>query len=299
MKTIIGSREDALFNSGDLESLDLKVYEEFKPKAIVRDFCDIKTDDPPYAEYVSYDFYNLVGTVNTAIYNWGAGGAIPVVDAKTTRKTNKVVSLVKGFTLNPQELRAARGLGKNLDTVKGAVVAYHIARAENELFFLGDTNTGHLGIFNFDATREVASLAGSWDSAAGSVIISDLRKSVATITNTDGVDPSKLALVCNSGDRENLNKFVADANPVRTVKEALEAFGWFPAGIYFSETVTGGKAAVLSTQPEHIQLSVPLNIARMDQIIVQPNGAIQVNYEERCAGAIIRYASSVAILTGL
>jgi hypothetical protein len=286
-------RGDAIIFPEDLESLDKQVYEELLQNLVARQVVTLKTDDPPGAETVTYEFYTLAGDSDKAVYNWGAGGDIPLADANVIRVPQRVLSLVYGITINPQELRAARLVGKPIESIKARAAGYFIAKKENDLFFVGDAATGHYGIFTHPNVTRVAIPNGGWATATGDKILEDIRALRAAINRYDGIEAR--AVVFPKSVQEYLEKFVSDTYPVRTVMEAIKAYNWFPGGIFFSQSVPPGKFAVLDNSPRVVQLSVPMNVTRLEPVVITPNNTYQVNYEERCAGAIIRYPQGIAI----
>lgn len=286
-------RGDSVLSPEDLESIDRQVYEELLQNLVARQVVTLKSDDPPGAETVTYEFYTLVGDSNKAVYNWSAGGDIPLADMNVTRVPQRVISLVYGITINPQELRAARLVGKPIESIKARAAGYFIAKKENDLFFVGDATTGHYGIFTHPSVTRVTIPNGSWATATGDKIIEDIRALRAAISQYDGLEPR--AAVFPKSAQEHLEKFVSATYPVRTVMEAIKAYNWFPGGIFFSQSVPAGKFCVLDNSPRVVQLSVPMNVTRLDPVVVTPNNTFQVNYEERTAGAIIRYPQGIAI----
>lgn len=308
MKPLIGTqglptvRGDSVFYPGDLESIDLTVYSELLPLVVARNVVTLKQDDPSYAETVTYEFMQLVGDPTAmAIYNWTAGGAVPLVGEKITRKTNNVVSFVRGYVVTPHELRAARALGKSLDTVRGGNLGYLISRDENALYFDGNADVNIKGVRNFDNSRILTPAHGDWANNArtGLEIIADFRKGYATLTAIDGIDLSQVGCALNTKWREYLNNYVSTTYPGKSIMEAIKDFGWFPKGITFSQTINSDEMLILSSAPRHNQLSLPMNLTRQEQVVIMSNGAYQANYEERTAGAIIRYKEGIVIVNGL
>ncbi len=284
-----------VFNPKDLESLDLKVYEEFKPVAIVRDLVTIKDDDPPWAEVISYDKIERVGVHGAGLGVEPGPSGVPLINAKLTRVSQAVKTISYGVFIRKSERRAAEGLGRNIETILANYVAYYLARDENTLFFYGDDDLNVQGLF--DVGTPVSGLTGDWDNASGSQILEDLRKAQAVLSAIDDLRNDRIALVLSSAQKENLNKSVSTTIH-QPVMQIIKENGWFPAGIFFSQTINANQGLVLSTAPEHVQLSVVQDVER-EEPVRNAAGDVEIVWSLRTAGAIVRYPEAVAVLNGL
>lgn len=281
---------------GDLESLELQVYEEFAPRAIIRKIFAIKDNDPPYATAISYDKIVTLGkTGDNALNTLGPSG-IKRIDAAIVRYTQAVRDFAYSITLPVQDVKAARALGRNLESVKTSMVARQMALDEQELFLKGDSALGIQGLLTVFDTA--SGTTGNWSSATdGLTIYEDIRKAIATLRQKDDMAQVPLILLAHPVHRENLSKFLEADNPIKMVKEAIEANEWF-SEMYFSESMPTTKVIICSNDPAHVRLSVVQDIARGEPVY-DLLGNAEVAFTYRTAGAVVYYDEAGIIINGV
>lgn len=287
MKDIAGVvKTEGIVLPSDLESLEAQVHEEFAPRAIVRKIFVIKDDDPPYAKAISYDKVITMGNLgNSAINPLGASG-VKRIDAYLQRHTQAVRDFAYSIVLPLHDMQAARALGRNLETVKTALVARRLALDEQELFLQGDEALGIEGLL--EVFSAVTGTTGNWNTATdGLVIYNDIRLAVKAIRAHDDMAMVPLVLIAHPTHKENLTKFLEGDNPMKIVKEAIEANEWF-SEMYFTESMPQDKVIICSNDPAHVRLSVVQDITRGEPVY-DLLGNAEVAFTYRTAGAVVYY----------
>lgn len=294
--TIVG-RLNAVFSPSELEALDVQLYKEFLPQNIVRELVTIKDERNPGASVVTYKKLQLTGGPGKGFVSQTGTAGVPLVNTKLTLKANPVKDIVYGVVIGSAERDSAQSVGQNLEEVNMGIVAYFLARDENTLFFAGNTDLGVTGILS--AGTAVTGTTGGWTAAtAGLTIYNDVRIAYGVLAGVDGLRLDQLALVLNPIHKANLLKMLSATNPNTNALQTITASNLFPRGIFFSETIATDKGIVLSTAPEHCQLSVVKDVTRNPEVW-QPNGDMVVTWTLRTAGPLLRYTESCAVLSGL
>lgn len=294
--TIIG-RLNAPFVPSELEELDLELKKEFLPRAIVREFIQIKESRNPGAQVVTYKKLQLSGGPGKGFVNLAGNSGVRLVNTKATPKANPVKEICYGVLISSAERDAANFAGQDLEEVGMDTVAHYITRDENDLFFSGNADLAVDGVLT--AGTAVAGTAGGWGAAAdGVTIYNDIVKAYGVLAAVDGLDLGEIALVLNPAHQANLLKMLSSTNPNKNVLETITASGLFPAGIHYSQTIPVDKGIVMSAAGSHCRLGVVKDLTR-NREFWQPNGDMIVTWTLRTAGALLYYPESAAILSGI
>lgn len=299
MKTIgnIVGRINAPFVPSELEELDVQLYKEFLPQAIVRNVVQIKQASNPGASVVTYKKVQLSGGPGKGFVNAVGNSGVRLVNTKTTPKANAVKEICYGVVIGSAERDAAEFVGQDLEEVNMGIVAYFLARDENDFFWSGNTDMGVSGILGLGTA--VTGTTGNWAAATDGVdIYNDIVKAYGTLAAVDGLRLDQVALILHPTHKRNLLKMMSATNPNKNVLETITASGLFPAGIFYSETIPTNKGIVMSTAPEHVRLSVVKDITRNPEVW-QPNGDMIVTWTLRTGGALLYYPEAAAILSGI
>lgn len=290
---------NAVFNPGDLEHWDLRIYEEFRPHAVVREAFQLY-DAPgvePWHESLRYDMFDISGGPERGYVSSFGNAGIPIVNAKIVPKSKPVKDVIYGIILSKKERRAAAGVGRDPETVLGNFVAYLLARDENDLFFNGQTDLGVSGLSG-EATAIVGT-TGNWASATdASTAYEDLRKGFNVVAGQDGVRVDQLALFLHTSKKAQFGRFISNTNPNLTLGGAVQQAGWFPAGIFFTETIPSTVGYVVSVAPEHCQLGTIQDIERDDPVML-PGGGVLITWSLRTAGPVLRYPLAAGKFSGI
>jgi len=296
MGTIVG-RINAPFVPSELEELDVQLYKEFLPQAIVRQVVQIKQAENPGASVVTYKKVQLTGGPGKGFVNAAGNAGVRLVNTKTTPKANPVKEICYGVIISASERDAAQFAGQDIEEVNMGVVAYFLARDENDFFWSGNADMGVGGILGQGTA--VTGTTGNWAAASnGITIYQDLVLAYGTLAKVDGLRLDQVALILNPVMKQHLLKMLSASNPNKNVLETITASGLFPAGIFFSETIPSNKGIVMSTAPEHCRLGVVKDITRNPEVW-QANGDMIVTWTLRTAGPLLYYPEAAAILSGL
>jgi hypothetical protein len=294
-------RADALIYPADLVNIDKRIYTVPESDLIQRTVFAPKTDDPEWCEVIGYDTQTRTGAarlMNTIATDF------PLVDVDIERKTQKVHELVSGFSLRRAELLAARGLGKDIDATKADAARRVMSVEEGNIVWNGNAEFNIQGLLTWTnrletaATKAFTATTTHWHAASedeGNVIVAHIRQAVHAQTVLNGVSPKALLLA--KANVEYLGYFMS-AERNMTVREYLAQAGWFPQGIFSSTEFPEDRFAVIDTLPEHIQLSIPQDLLRLDPFPVSPFTTI-IPVDERLAGLVVRMPQCISIITGI
>jgi hypothetical protein len=304
LRSLGAQRQDSILTNRDLESIEATVYEVHEDELVARQAVSLKTDDGEGAETVGYDKISKRGAAK--IMNSDSED-VPLVDADIVRATQGVKSIKAGFKVTPQDIRGARQANKPIETTKAGAARRAIAESENSLFYIGETKVKAEGLVNATGiTVTTAATTGTegattWDKKDSNAIIEDIR--IAKFEHVD-VNPGLIADTLELPPLQfgKLSKKIGQGEG--TIMQYLKEQNWFPAGIRSNSTLKGagaGSTDVMLTydsRKENVQLSVPMDIM-VHPAVVDKNNAQQVNLEERCAGALIRYPAAVCVTQGI
>ncbi len=302
MKNLIVPRSDALVYPSELEVYDNVLYEAKAAELLARQVFPLKTDDPEWAEVIGYDVLSRSGLAK--VFNMLAND-IPLVDVDITRHFQNVHSIVSGWQITLNELRADRGVGRSPDIQKANTARRFIAGQENTLSFTGDAGWGIEGLFSITGRREEAATGNfgggttHWSTATdteGGVLISHIRQARARIQALDGYEAQ--CLILSSANYEVLvGTFMSNRYDL-TAMGFLKQTGWFPGGIYASSTIPNDRLAVIDNRSDQMQLAIPMDLYRHDPYANGPFSTV-VAVEERYGGLLVRFPLAISIVTGI
>jgi hypothetical protein len=305
VKNLTGvSHQDSMFRKKDLEQIDEILYTANKEELVARAIINVDDDNHPAVETVGYDTLSESGAAKVT-----ANGAtdIPLVDGDIERGAQKVVTIESGFKITSQEKRAAEMLGRDIDTNKAAIARRVMAEKENSIVFEGDAELDIPGLVNaanintLDVDTDSDSDGVEWEYKTGFEIIKDIREARKKVSKRPGFIPNVLVLPPDQYER--LQDPINETN-VNTVMSYLENMGWFDE-IVSTSSLEGADpdgdndcGIILDNNPAYIELALPLDIYRHEEIKMD-NNDIRINLEERFAGALIRYPLAVCRFDGI
>ena len=295
-------RSDALVYPTELQVYDNVLYEAKEAELLARQVFSLKTDDPEWVEYIGYDVLSRSGMAK--VFNI-LSDDIPLVDVDITRRFQKVYSLVSGWAITEQELRAARAVGRQPDVQKAATARRFIATQENALTFLGDATWGIEGLYTMTGRQEAA-VSGTFASGStrwatakdteGGVMVSHIRQARELVQALDGYEAQCLVLSAVQYERL-VGTFMSDRYDL-TVMGFLKQTNWFPGGIYASSLIPNDRLAVIDNRPDQMQLAIPMDLYRHPPYQSGPFRTI-IPVEERYGGLLVRFPLAISIRTGI
>lgn len=294
-------QNDALLYPEDLASIEGVLYEAPESELQARRFLQMKTDDPPWVEYVGFD--RLTKSKEAKILARTATN-FPLVDADVSRVMQKVFGIYSGFRVLDDDLTASRALGKAIDTTKAAIARRAVSEEEDSIAINGEPGFGIPGLLTVEGHTEHAAseknAAGNtyWDACTmteGAVIIAHLRQARQYIQSLPGYNARVLVL---PSDLEEYLTYWVDSQKTTTVTDFITKAGWFPAGIFYTDALPVTKLVVLDNSPDHIRLSVPEDIRNLNTWRDSPISSL-IPVRERTAGVIAYYPLSIAVVTGV
>lgn len=184
-------RQDSLLRQEDILAIENVLYEPVKKELVARQFLNVNTNFPPYAQEVGYDWYDVTGSAKI-LASGGSAKDIPFVGEKGGRESKKVYDIATGIRYTKAErlaMQAKATLGKgpvvNLDTTRVTTARRFVSEKENSIVFVGDKNHNIKGINNHPgiqiefvaegATGVDAAAKRLWDNKTPLEILEDLR----------------------------------------------------------------------------------------------------------------------------
>lgn len=146
--------EESAFLDQELEVVLSKTYEKKIPEYKCRLHIPINREAGPAAETIAIDTYEEVGMakiVSSYADDW------PRVDVVAKRQRVEVRPLGDSYGYNFQEVRASAATGKNLSQRKALAAKRFIVKSEDELAYLGDVESGLMGLLTYPTTPRVVS----------------------------------------------------------------------------------------------------------------------------------------------
>ena len=291
------------FRIQDLEAIDSTLYAPKEEELLARTLFNVKTDVDPGAEQYSYDVIKRSGAAKIL-----APGAddIPLVEVDMERNTLKIYSIATGFKVSIQEMRQVRlTAGMSIDTTKAGVARRVVAEKENKLAFVGDSNYNISGLLNTTGIQsDLVDNTGTgdtteWVNKTGLQIIADIRQARAKVDKLPGHTADTLVL---PSEHYEMLQIPVSEYDTRPIMDYLMNVGWFSTIEKSDDLVGAGTGdsdsfVVMDTNPEVVELLVPMDITRHEEEYAFPN--MKVPVEERTGGLIIRYPMAICRADGI
>ncbi len=284
--------------SMDLEALDNTLYEPKYAELKARSVLSLKTDIPAGAETYAYDVMTRSGVAKILAND---SDDVPLVDIDKRRETSRIYSIVTGYRVNVQELRAAQMTNYPVDTAKAGVARRAVAEKENRLVWIGDPDYNIKGLVNMTGIQTTSVAAGAkgstkWSQKTGAEIVEDVRKTRSLVTVLPSMADTPLTLALPAAAYEEAGKRYSDYDN-RTVLDVIRSYGWFESIVSVPDLAGQGTAAsdcmlIFDASAENMQLVLPMDLMRHEPEWKFPNWKVAV--EERCGGALVRYPMTIA-----
>lgn len=293
-------RNDAqvAIRSMDLEALDRTLYAPKYAELKARSVMGLKTDIPAGAESYAYDVMTRSGVAKILGNN---SDDVPLVDIDMRRETARIYSIVTGYRVTVQELRAAQMANVPVDSAKAGVARRAVAEKENKLVWIGDANYGIKGLVNktgIQTTSVAQGVKGStkWKDKTGAEIVEDVRVTRALITVLPSMSDTPLTLALTATAYEEAGKRYSDYDS-RSVLDVIRSMSWFDSIVSVPDLAGKGTAGsdcmlIFDASEENMQLVLPLDIMRHEPEWKFP--AWKVAVEERTGGALVRFPMTIA-----
>ncbi|GKV70275.1 hypothetical protein NCCP2716_27730 [Sporosarcina sp. NCCP-2716] len=279
----------------DLEAIDSVVYEPNKEELIGRTLFNVNSNVPAGAETYGYDVMTRSGSAKIL-----AAGAddIPLVDADKKRQTVNIYSIAAAIRYSVQELRQGQMAGTPIDSAKAIIARRAIAEKENRIIWHGDKAYNIPGVVNATGIQVLAVPTGTgastkWADKTGREIVADLRKARSLVNRLPGHQANTLVLT--PAGMEALEAEY-NANTDKTILEYIRNQNWFTNIVATSDLEKQGDAEsdcflVMDNNPAVLEIVIPMDIQRHPEEYKFPN--YKVPFEERIAGAVVRYPMAI------
>lgn len=167
-----------VFFARQLESVIAEVFEVQYPEFKYANFIPARSGVDAGAEAWTYRIYDVTGE---ATFIDDMAGDLPEVGLVGAEAIKPIRSIGASFGWSIQDVRAA-ALGRvPLDRMKPEAARKMIERKIESIFALGDTTRGIEGFVNNTLIDDVSPTTGSWSTATGEQILTDLNKLVNAV----------------------------------------------------------------------------------------------------------------------
>jgi hypothetical protein len=290
-------RRDSLIDATMLASIDKQLIQPDEDALLARQVAPPRTGDNPATEVIVYKKLTRDGAAK--IFNHVGADNVPLVDQYATKYSQSVFSIVAGYQLTAQEVRAAQMADVPVAANKTATLNQVMAKKENTLFFSGDTPHNMEGLLGYTGiqTYSVPTVDGhtKWADKTAAQILDDIRAVWKKVELQDNYHATMLLL--NTATSGALHELIG-TNAQRTIYEFIVAQSWFPAGILTSGCIPAGTFVVLQNTRDVIEYALPMDVKRYDPYKV--NGFTEeLDFEERYGGALIYRPLGVCVATGI
>lgn len=199
---------ESAFTARQLEYMRPGLFEVKYPALTAESAMPWNTSIDPGAEQYTITIIDQVGVVRVSK---DLAGAIPRVEVKTSQKSLGFFSLTLSYAYTVQDARAAMMARMPLIPTKAMATRGQMARKLDDIAFLGDTDSGLLGLLSQtgleDYTVPATGAAGSktWESKDPDAVLLDLNAPASQIvTSSKGILVPNAMLLPNSS-REYIN----------------------------------------------------------------------------------------------
>lgn len=185
--------DETLAFARQLEAVMAHTYDVKYPDVTCRQLLPANYEVPSGSKTWTYRQFDEVG--EAAIVHDMAND-FPNVEATGKEFPGIVVPIGDSYRYTLVDLRRAAMLKMNLDQRKGEIARRVMERKLDQLAYLGDTNTGLVGIAKHGSIGTVSGATGGWAAATADVIQADIDKALTQVNNnTKGAStPNTVAL---------------------------------------------------------------------------------------------------------
>jgi hypothetical protein len=189
--------DNGIYFARALDYVKARTYTRLLPPLSGDRLVPTSTDTPASAQSVTYSIYDSVGMAKI-IANYADD--LPRADVRGREVSVLVRGIGDSYGYTQQDLRSALATNSNLPGRKADAARSAVARKENSLKIVGDTDYGMYGLTNHPNIPTVAAITGSWATATGDQIVADTSALLNAIINqSNGIHtPNVLAMTNQS-----------------------------------------------------------------------------------------------------
>jgi len=293
-------RTDSIILPEDLVAIDKTLREAVDLEAMIaRQVAPMRTGDHPGTERIEFQKVTREGAAK--IFNMGGADNVPTVDLHTTPTSQRVVSLVIGFTVNAAERRAANMAGADLTGQKTITSQRLVTVKENDLFFNGSTPHNMEGLLNFTGIQTFTvplnggGTSRTWTNKTAAERLKDIMLSWAKIQLKDAYRATMA--IFNTTDTQYLHEPYSSTSP-ESVWEIVQRRGWFPAGMLTSEKIPSGTFVVMQNTRDVLEYALPMDLYTYPPYRLNAMTE-EVDFEERFGGVVVYRPLGICVVTGI
>jgi hypothetical protein len=298
---------ESVFFSRELQFVKSKTYDVKYANLKARQLFPVSNEAGPGAETIAYESYDHVGIAKViASY----ADDIPRADIKGKLHVNLVKGLASAYGYNIQEIRAAKMKGLPLTQRKANAAKRAILSKENQIAFLGDSDSGLVGFINnanISSTTIPGDGSGSATTFASKTVDKILRdmNTLANypVTNTLEVEvPDTMIMPLSQFNLIRSTPWSTTGDGKSILELFLKNQSYIKEIIAVDQLKGAGSGAtdrmmVYRKDPEAISLEIPQDFEQFEE---QPrNMEYVVPCHSRIGGVIIYYPLSVAYVDGI
>lgn len=303
---------ETVFFARELEYIKAQTYDVMYPQLKATQLIPVSTNAGAGAEAITYQQFDQLGMAKI-IANYADD--LPRADVKGKEFTAPVRSIGASYGYNVQEIRAAQFANRNLEQRRANAARRAVEQKINNIAWFGDADNNLMGFVNHpNVTRVAAPLNAGltstlWANKTADEILKDMNSLANGIVElTKGVEmPNTLLMPIDqytliastarsaNSDTTILEYFLMNNPFIKRVEWVNELKD---AGVGVSPIVAGGDVMIAyDNNPDKLTLEIP---QPFEQFPAQERGLeFLVNCHARCAGNIIYYPLSVAIMEGI
>jgi len=175
-----------------LEYVQAQTYDVQRPPNMVRNFLPVKNDIPSHVQTYRYRQWDKAGMAKI-VASWAHD--FPRVDVSAKEFESHFKNIGDSYGFNIDEIRAARAEGTGLEQRKAQAARDVMEQKQDELFAMGSTIHGLLGLLNqpnatIYTVPNGASASPLWANKTAPEILKDLHGIVTSITSaTKNIHP--------------------------------------------------------------------------------------------------------------
>jgi hypothetical protein len=309
-----------LLRQEDLRDIEKTLYKVRKPELIARQLVKVNTNYAPWAETISYKWYDHNGAARIRAAGASAKD-LPMIGEKGGMETHKVYNIELGLGYEAHELlemeamRSAKGPSYSLDTLRVDGTRRSVSEKENKIFFNGHSGYGIKGLLQKDGiTSEDVVATGTLNGASSSSQkrqwvnktpiqqIADIAKGKAKVEENEIFTATTLVLPTTI--KEQMILPISDSEPMTILKWLRDEGVYFQKVLFTSALNKENHAlgsdvfVIFDDADDVIELATPSDL-RMTAPVYDVIGNVEMAAILRTAGCVLRYPSAVYVGKGI
>jgi hypothetical protein len=297
---------DGIFLARELDYVKAQAYDIKYTRLSGMQVVPVVTDTPNWAETITYSMWDQVGMAKI-VSNYADD--LPRVDVFGREYSTRVKTIGDAYGYNLQEIEAARGTGKPLDSMKSRVARNVMDRKLNKIIWTGEANSDLQGALTHPNIGHKAVAAGagggtSWDGKTGMEMYTDLASAVRGVPAQSG-EVHKVNRIVLPGGRLTLLQTTFIAIQGGSAMTVFAAFQQNFPGVTFTEAEELKGTAAGNTSSMFVGEFSAENMAHE---FVQPfrqlppqarNLEWVINCLTRTGGVVVRFPLAFSIVEGI